>query len=283
MRAVVMAAIPGQVQRGQRTRTGLGYVPYARATWEHWCREHGVLFRVLEQPLTRGALVDAPPPIQRWIAVEQLLAEAAPGSQVAVVDADTMIRWDAPDLFREAASSLAAVRDGGDPAWICRSIAAYARFFPGVTLRWWDYFNSGLVVFRREHAHLLTSLIDFYEGHRHELEAIQRQGDVGVDQTLLNFVVRQEQEPIQFLPAPFNMVRCVPPPLVALIEMESARPAAEWQGLLSRMMDLPGTFDFIEHSHVWHFTTPVAARVELMRETWRRVRAHYPDAAAVPA
>jgi hypothetical protein len=235
-----------------------------------------VHFLLLDRPVDDDSLRGAPPPVHRWRAAEQLLAAGAPGSQVAVVDADTMIRWDAPDFFALAGGSLAAVRDR-EPDWIVRSIRAYQPFFPGVALDWWDYFNSGLVVFARDQAHVLRALVDTYRRNRAELAAVQRRTDVGVDQTLLNFVVRLKQEPITFLPAPFNLMHCLPIPLLTLIELESATPEQRRRQLVDEIMRTPGMFDFVDHSYVWHYNNTVAIRADFMRETWRRISDHYPD------
>jgi hypothetical protein len=281
-RMVVMVAIPGRVQRGARTRTDLSYVPYGRATWEWWCRSRGADFVLVEEPVTRHGFADAPPPMQRWMAVERLLLTGAAGTRIVVVDADTMIRWDAPDIFDAAGDSLGAVLDSGSgrTRWAWRSIAAYQRFFPDVEVRWWEYFNSGLVIFNKSHAPILTALIELYERHRPQLEAIQQQSDVGIDQTLLNFVVQQRRAPLRLLPMPFNLIDCLALPLTLRLQFDAPQSPEQRQALLARILKVPETFDFIDQSYVWHFTSPVSVRAEFMRETWLRLREHYPGAVA---
>jgi hypothetical protein len=276
-RQLIMTAIPARVRRGNLERSGLDYVPYARATWEWWCRQHDVQFVVLDRPVEDEALADTPPQLQRWRAAEQLLKAGTPGSQVAILDADTMIRWDTPDFFDLADGSLAAVRDR-EPDWIFRSIAAYQPFFPDVPLTWWEYFNSGLVVVSAAQVELLTTTVQFYQDNRAELEVVQRESDVGVDQTLLNFIVTRSDHTVRFLPAPFNLTQCLPIPLFPLLEVETAPPGPRRERLLSRLMKVPGAFDFTRHSYVWHFNNTVRIRADLMRETWRRVRENYPGA-----
>ena len=279
-RVVVMVAIPGRVNRGNRVRTDLTYVPYGRAAWDAWCRSRGADFVLIEEPVTRGGFADAPPPMMRWMAVEQLLRSGTDATQVVVVDADTMIRWDAPDIFEAAGDSFSAVLDcaSGKVRWVWRTLAAYQPFFPDVQVPWWSYFNSGLVVLRKSHAHVLTALIDFYEEHRRALEVIQQGSDVGIDQTLLNFIVQQKQVPVRLLPLPFNLVDCLALPFTVRYQFDAPELAAQRPALLSRILKVPETFDFIEQSHVWHFTSPVSVRADFMRETWHRVRARYPGA-----
>jgi hypothetical protein len=236
-----------------------------------------VEFVLLDRPVEDEALAGAPPQLQRWRAAEQLLKASTPGSQVAIVDADTMIRWDTPDFFALAGGSLAAVRDR-EPDWIFRSIAAYQPFFPDIPLNWWEYFNSGLVVLSAAQVDLLASTIQFYRDNRAELEIVQQQSDVGVDQTLLNFIVRRSGQTVRFMPAPFNLTQCLPIPLLPLLQVESAPPGPRRQLMLGRLMKVPGAFDFIRHSYVWHYNNTVTIRADLMRETWRRVRENYPGA-----
>src|SRR6185369_13166770 len=129
---------------------------------------------------------------------------------------------------------------------------AYQRFFPGVRLDWWEYVNAGLVVFSTAHAALLDRLVTFYHRHREALEDVQRRSDAGVDQTLLNFVLRRDNEPIRALPPPFNLVHCLHVPVLTLLELESGPPARRRQ-LLDELLAATGTFDFVRHSYVWHF------------------------------
>ena len=44
------------------------------------------------------------------------------------------------------------------------------------------------------------------------LDAAMASGNVGTDQTPLNFMVKREKEPVFFLPRPFNFVNCFPLP-----------------------------------------------------------------------
>jgi hypothetical protein len=278
VRYVVMPAIPGPMQRGRRTRTGLGYMPYARTTWHWWCQRQGIEFILLDQPVAYDDLVGAPPVIQRWIAVERLLTSAVPGTEIAVVDADTMIRWDAPNFFELTGDGLGVVQ-AGDPRWITHSTAAYQEFFPGIHLPWWQYFNAGLVVVGQGHLEVLRAVITFYQRNRAALEAVQQQRrDVGVDQTVLNFLVRQTGVPVTFLPLPFNLTHCLRVPANILAEIESPQALPRLPDVLPKVMDIPGVFDFVEYGYVWHFTNAVNTRAAFMRETWRRVQDHYAGA-----
>src|SRR5205807_5546836 len=108
---VAMAAIPGGVRRGATVRMDLRYSVYAIATWKWWCRRRNIEFVLIDRPeLADPDLQDIPPTFQRWISLARLIAKSGPDTRVAMVDADTMIRWDAPDLFEISGPDLSAVR-----------------------------------------------------------------------------------------------------------------------------------------------------------------------------
>jgi hypothetical protein len=262
-------AIPGRYVRGGATRADISYAIHAVATWQWWCRRQGIELRVLREP-PAGAHHDSPPLIQRWVFVEAALREAAPGTRVAVVDADTMVHWQAPNFLQLAGHSLGAVQ-AGNPRWQWRTIRAYQSLFPDVPLRWWEYFNAGLLVLQQHHRPLLLELLDFYQRNRAALEEVQRSGDFGIDQTLLNFLTRKRAEQVQLLPGPFNLVNCCVLPPRAWIKYEQ-----EGCPDLSELLEMPGLFDFVNYGFVWHFTGNQRTRTAVMAETWRRVCANYP-------
>src|SRR5689334_15360745 len=96
-RIVAMPLIPANYQRGSSSHSDLSYSAYGRATWQWWCDQQSIEFRVLDQPA--HGYEDDPPTVQRWAHAQALLIEGGLGTQVALVDADTMVRWDTPNLF----------------------------------------------------------------------------------------------------------------------------------------------------------------------------------------
>jgi len=108
--------------------------------------------------------------------------------------------------------------------------------------------------------------------------------NVGTEQTPLNFMVKRENEPVHFLPRPFNFVNCFPlhEDLVKLEQNaltgteQSPRPDPALFAV--KAFGRPSTFDFVELAYIWHFTNVVTFRSPVMGETWRRVQSHYPGA-----
>lgn len=124
---VAMALIPGRHRRDHRPRSNLGYAKYGQASWRWWCKQRGIDFIVFDQPLGGSKYADLTPTFQRWLIPELLLSVDDKSTRLAVVDADTMIRWDAPDIFDQA-DGFAAVMDPYQN-WTLPSIQAFQPLF----------------------------------------------------------------------------------------------------------------------------------------------------------
>jgi len=272
-KVVVMALIPGGIRRAPPTRSDLGYAKYSRATWEWWCERHSADFIVIEAPPGDIAYAQMPPTLQRWALVDQLIEERGENAQVALVDADTMIRWDTPDIF-EQARGFSAVADASAPSWIVRSTRAFQHLFPDTSLVWWEYFNSGIIVLGAAQRRVIRAFLDYSVKNWPQLDTVMMSGNFGTEQTPLNFMVRRENEPVFFLPRPFNFVNCFPMPEELYKLEQSSRPDPTL--FAAKAFAPPWAFDFVELSYIWHFTNVVTLRSLVMRETWRRVQNNYP-------
>jgi hypothetical protein len=273
-KVVAMPLIPGQLLRSGMQRYDLDHARFSRAAWRWWCDRHGIEFLVLDRPLGSGDHSLMPPTFQRWLAPELIIRERGEDTVVAVVDADTMVRWDTPD-FLEDARGFSAVR-AIHASWIFRSIGAFQPLFPGVSLPWWQYFNAGLVVVGAAQLRILGALLSLASSRWPELEAVMRSGDVGTDQTPLNFIVKREGEQLRILPPPFNYLHCFP--MSEALQVLDEEPAADPTAFAAEAFAQPGAFNFIKLAFVWHFTSVVAHRSLVMQETWRRVAGNYPGA-----
>jgi lipopolysaccharide biosynthesis glycosyltransferase len=203
------------------------------------------------------AFPNAPPTIQRWFAPAAIIAKFGPDTRVAMVDADTMIRWDTPDFMDHSENSLVAVR-ARNQRWASKTVAAFQHFFPSVILSNADYFNAGIVVVGINHLTVLSHLIAFYSANKSELEQIFRASDMGTDQTLLNFIVRQDHTQVSFLPKELNFLNCFDydPDARKEYEHESGH---DWS-TFARQAFSKTAFSFIDRAFVWHFTNTIRSR-----------------------
>lgn len=270
---VAMVALPSPIRRGRSVRRDLRHLPYAMASWQSWCKRHGVEFVLVERVDGRLVRPDAPATYQRWFAAGDIVSQRAPGTRLALVDSDTMIRWDAPNLFDHSPAGLGAVR-GKHNGWIRESISAYQNLFPNVVLEVERYFNAGMVVLGSEQLEFLATFCGFYSENDHALEAIALSHDVGTDQTPLNFVAVREHEPVKLLDDRFNMLACFGMPNEELARLE--RRAFDSTDEVSSDVRLRDEwFGFIDKGYIWHFTNTFATRRAVMAETWRRVERNY--------
>lgn len=270
-RIVAMAAIPGRIVRGAVIRSNVGYRRFGQATWEWWCRKNGVTFVLLDQPLGGEAYSHLPPTMQRWLAPGLLRQEFGSDIEIAMVDADTMIRWDAPNLFDEAAGRLGGVRDGAS-RWIDKANKGFAPYFPGVSLPWWEHVNAGMVTMSGRHAEVMTEFVDFVRLRWEEMSRVIAAEDIGTDQPLLNLYLKMTGEEVHLLPPCFNMLYCVNiSPWEAVLAGSSEEETV-------RVFSSDWLYDFFDLAWVWHFTNVVKERERAMGEAWERIRSHYPGA-----
>jgi hypothetical protein len=274
-KVVAMPLIPGKVkQGGARVRWDLTHAKYSQASWKWWCERHGIDFVVFDRPLGGMGYWHMPPTIQRWFIPEILIREGGKDTRVAIVDADTMIRWDAPDIF-DLSDGFAAVQ-GSDESWMARCIRAFQHLFPGVSLPWWEFFNAGVVVLGEPQLRSIHAFLDFSARHWPELNAIILSGKFGTDQAPLNLILRRENERVHFLPRPFNFLHCFP--MNSLLDAIEHSRVPDQKAFALEAFSRPWAFEFVELGYIWHFNNLIAMRSLVMRETWRRVQNNYPGA-----
>ena len=305
---VAMPAIPGGIRRGVSIRADLGYAKYAQATWRWWCKQNEIEFVLIEEPLGGHGFAHMPPTFQRWHILDRIIGEYGTDIRLAVVDADTMVRWDTPDFIGgtrgfsavairhpdwmsacqpflsgvpkkiighgEESMDSAAPIAARNPGWISRSLSAFQHLFPGVSLKSFGYFNAGIVVLGSDQRRIMEKFLRYSAAQWPQLESVIKSGDFGTDQTPLNFMLRQENEPIFFLPGSFNLLHCFP--MDAELAQIDASPEPDPVRFARKALVSPLVFQFIRFAYVWHFTNVIGLRTIAMGETWRRIRQYYP-------
>ena len=69
----------------------------------------------------------------------------------------------------------------------------------------WDYFNCGFQIVNKSHRKFYEFVKKYYETNRLQVQSAIEQVRAGTDQTLLNFLVRQQGIQLNYLPIEYNL------------------------------------------------------------------------------
>lgn len=228
------------------------YQEYSLRTWQHYAKRHG--HRLILWTKSIRPTREMRPTWQRWHVYDVLEGSNVEYNQVALVDLDTMVHWNAPDIFKASKNRYSAVRDILNPAWNVESIEGYQEMFPGQTLEWDDYTNNGVVVLPADTGKAFCKeVLDFYYANQEELnykEAISLRR--GSDQTPVNYLAfNYFEEGIHHISSKFNMMHL---PSTDVLQQDM----------------------YIKHGYVWHFNGLLPhERIKYMEYTWNKISKHY--------
>ncbi len=235
---VVITAMKGLVD--------IDYKPFCLNTWNYWCNKNNVDLMVLEEPLMDTTILK--PTWQRWYIWKILENSDLEYDKVALVDVDTMVKWNAPNFF-DLVDSFSACPDNDNIGWVQESIQGYKKFFDR-ELDWEEYFNCGFIVMTKEHKSLCDKFIEFESENREELINLQNTISKGTDQTPINYLTRINNS-VKFLPKKYNLTHLY-------------------------RKELLKDFMFVDAGYVWHFNGfDKSMRYGLMEETWNRIKNNY--------
>ena len=173
-------------------------------SWKLWCDKNDCELFVLTERIYPEDYMNA-----NWhkLFVFQLLeSNDIDYDQVLIVDADTMVHLEAPNIFDITDRKFCVVHNYGSYDWVCRSIENYKKhLFPDVDVPLFEYFNSGVIICNKEHKEFYEKIIKFYLDNRDNIVKLQETYQVGTDQPILNFFVQKENVDRKYLPYEWNM------------------------------------------------------------------------------
>lgn len=230
------------------------YRAYSLATWQHYAKKYDLELLILEDPLFDVELMR--PTWQRWYVFDILKKNNIEYNQVALIDIDTMVRWDTPNIFELSEGKYTGVIDDLSVEWTYSSIEGYKEYFPGVDLKWYKYINNGMLVLPEQGAEeFCKKITTFYSENINSLRDKQHNSlRKGTDQTPVNYLaVDSFGADIKYLSKEYNMTH------------------------------MHKTFafhndTFIKCSYIWHFNGfPRDQRNQAMKETWEKIKHNYND------
>ena len=191
-----------EVGRWAETRSD----PYVFCTkaWKKWCDKNDCeLFVLNEEVLPHSTM---PVSWQRYYVFDLLEASGIEYDQILYVDADTIPHPDCPNVFEMSDRKFCFVHNEGSYDWILRSIENYGKyFFDGYMIPWTDYFDSGMLIFNRQHKQFFQKIIEFFHDNRENLLKVESEWHAGTDQTPVNFLTHILNIDYKRLPYELNM------------------------------------------------------------------------------
>ena len=170
-----------------------------------------------------------------------------------MVDVDTMIHWNAPNIFEECANGkFRACVDNDNLGWLKESIEGYQHMFPDTKVDWETYFNCGIILMNKGHKDLCKTITSFYEtNEQHILDLQHKTLKKGSDQTPVNYMVRDCGFEINYLDKTFNMTHL------------------QRKEILEDLM-------FTDCGYMWHLNGfDKNWREPLMKQTWDKIKSNY--------
>ena len=169
---------------------GCDWMDISRKTWEYWCEKNDVLFvpfeDTIEKDLTKFRI--------NWqkaiFCFDELERRGIDYDQVYLVDGMNMVKWDAPNIFELYDEEFCGVSDNSNLRWLNDSLNVYGKFFPNVTIDYYEYINSGVMFFNKEHLSFFETILEFYTSNKKELDGWNKGG--GCDQTIINYLLVKE-------------------------------------------------------------------------------------------
>lgn len=226
------------------------YARYSIKTWEYYCKKHGIDLLIIDENV---GSYDYP------IWNKELCYKFGQGyDKIGLIDSDTMVRWDAPNIFDQIKDEgIYGVNDLCDLNWLLSSISDRQKFFPDINLSLTHYLNAGVLFFGKKHLSLYKELLDFYLENKEEIHAIKGGGK---EQTLLNFFIQKNKIPVKLLDPEWNLLSIHKKNMFI----------GNWQ------LKIDPTPYFFKYAFVWHFTGfPIEDRVRLMQQTWELIKQNY--------
>ena len=240
------------------------WMDYSKKTWEFWCKKNDVEFVHYDKTSNTDVfnhLVNW----QRWFDVFDVLDERGIDyDQILLIDASSMVHWNAPNFFEISDRKWCAFRANENMRWSMQSTDGYKTLFPDISFEYNDYIASGFAIFNKDHKPFLEELKKFYHSNYDDIMHIQRTVKRGSDQPVINYMLRKMNVDINILRLPYAANH--------LYRREML--VHNWQ-----LNEDPMPF-FLKYLHIWFFSglpNRGKDRTNLMSQTWNIISKYYDD------
>ena len=221
-------------------------------SWEYWCKKNDCDFYVVDEPVVD--VDDMAPHWQRYYIYDILENQNIEYDNILYVDADAMVRWDAPNFFDMSDGKLGVVQDLGNFEWVYNGIKGYKQFFPNTDVEWDKYFCTGFLLMNKNHRQFFQDIISFYFKHQDDLRILQYQTlKKGFDQTPVNYLAKLHNIDLQYL------------------SLKCSLGSLHQKFILNNGM-------FIDMGDVWQFNgIPKEDTKKIMEQVWNQTKENYSE------
>ena len=219
---------------------------YCLNTWKPWCDKNDIDLIVLNEPVADTNYTK--PTWQRWYVWEILENSGLNYDKIALVDVDTMIHWNSPNIFNEISNEIGVCVDNDNIGWVNQSINGYKHMF-NTNIDWTEYFNCGMIILHKSSKEFCNEIIKFWETNHQSLVQLQDTLRKGTDQTPVNYIAKNYK--VKYLSKKFNLTH------------------------LNRK-EILNNLEFINCGHIFHFNGfDKSHRTPLMKQTWENIKHNY--------
>ena len=239
------------IDHNTSTYRNYDYAQYAIKTWEYWCKKNEIDFLLIDEHNPRYKF-----PVWNKDTIFEKVGDTY--DKIGYVDSDTMIHWNAPNMFDLYDDELCLIKDYTNLRWTYNSRNYYQRFYPDIKLDLYEYYSSAIKFFTKEHKPIFDGLIELYENNSEGLDETATMGG-GKVQTVFNYEIQKQNIKVKELSPIWNMF-----PLTKKEMFKN-----NWQKISGGIDGRDSTPHYIKYSWIWHFTGfPIEDRTRLMKQTW---------------
>tara|TARA_Y100000004_G_scaffold194378_1_gene258804 strand:+ start:1142 stop:1951 length:810 start_codon:yes stop_codon:yes gene_type:complete len=243
---------------------------YSIKSWEYWCKKNNVDFHVITEHNK-----DYGYPIWNKLDVVDVCDKY---EYVGIVDCDTMIKWDAPNIFDTLEDGIYGVKDDINMNWVVNSVENYRKEFFNVDIDLDKYINAGVVFLHHESLRVYKILRDFYIQNKDILDSWNKGG--GREQTLFNYMAQTNDFKINLLPSTWNQLNIIKSELIQH-NWQVDQKVNDWslcnpQEPLKCKADHDRTPWSMKYGYITHFTGfPIEHREMVMKYYWDLLGKNY--------
>jgi hypothetical protein len=235
---------------------------YSKKSWQYWCSKHDVIFFEYTTPAIPD-LIAHRVTWQRWFDVfDQLESANINYDKIYMIDANSIIHWDAPNFFDLCTDNrLVAWRDSDNLNWIYECVQGWSKYFDYNKFDISRYINTGCLIFNESHKTLINELKELYFNNYESLIQAQTIIKKGTDQGPFNFLVQMKNIDVNMeLPMSFKLTHLHRKELFSY----------NWQ------LNTDQTPFFIKYGYIWIFNGFAKdQRTGIMNQVWNYIHKNY--------